>query len=41
VLARYLSASIICIGTSVPAPDGMEVKVLQCLMTRKLGLFSS
>jgi len=41
VLARYLSASIICIGSSVPAPDGMEVKVLQCLMTRKLGLFSS
>lgn len=41
VLASYLSASIICIASSVPAPDGMEVKVLQCLMTRKQGLFTS
>jgi hypothetical protein len=41
VLANYLSASVICITSSVPTPDGMEAKVLQCLMTRKQDLFSS
>jgi hypothetical protein len=35
VLAKYLSASVICLTSSVPTPDGMEAKVLQCLMTRK------
>ncbi len=41
VLANYLSASVICLTSSVPTPDGMEAKVLQCLMTRKKDLFSS
>jgi hypothetical protein len=41
VLASYLSASIVCISSSVPTPDGMEANVIQCLMTRKQGLFSS
>jgi hypothetical protein len=41
VLGSYLSASVICIASTVPTPDGMEAKVLQCLMTRKEGLFST
>jgi len=41
VLASYLSASIVCISSSVPTPDGMEANVIQCLMTRKQDLFSS
>jgi hypothetical protein len=40
-LAKYLSASVICLTSSVSTPDGMEAKVLQCLMTRKQDLFSS
>jgi hypothetical protein len=35
VIGRYLSASIICVVSSVPTPDGMEAKVIQCLITRK------
>ena len=40
-IARYLSASIFCVESSVPTPDGMEAKVIQCLITRKQSQSSS
>jgi hypothetical protein len=40
-IASRLSASIICVESSVPAPDGKQVTVIQCLMTRKKDFFSS
>ncbi len=40
-IARYLSASIICVDSSVPTPDGMEAKVIQCLISRNQTQFSS